>query len=258
MDTRTPMEVKELAKMIASLAYKCKTGIDRIFDDFLIYIIHGFSPGEKALENWKYEKEHITVFYQMYAEWVRIMKKQVYLSGWYDAFGELYMSCIAGNAKKQSNGQFFTPAHICDFMVAFCSAQDNSVAFCGDPACGSGRNLLAWHIKHLSSYLCAEDIDRTCCLMTVCNFLIHGCVGEVIWHDALSPDTYYDGWKVNETLPITGLPIVRRIAKEESIIWQNWQNQRYNANGCVITPVKKINIREKREEAKILQLNLFD
>lgn len=94
--------------------------------------------------------------------------------------------------------------------------------------------------------------------MTVCNFLIHGCVGEVIWHDALSPDTYYDGWKVNETLPITGLPIVRRITKEESIIWQNWQNQRNNAKGCVITPVKKINIREKRKEAKILQLNLFD
>lgn len=35
--------------------------------------------------------------------------------------------------------------------------------------------------------------------MTVCYFLIHGCVVEVIWHDALSPDTYYDGWKVNET-----------------------------------------------------------
>lgn len=173
-------------------------------------------------------------------------------------FGELYMSCIAGNARKQSNGQFFTPAHICDLMAELCGSQDNSVELCGDPACGSGRNLLAWHVKHLSSYLCAEDIDRTCCLMTVCNFLIHGCVGEVIWHDSLNPNTYYDGWKVNERLAIAGLPTIRRIAKEESVVWQAWQNQRRDAKGHVITPIKKINIRKKREEAKRLQLDLFD
>lgn len=143
-------------------------------------------------------------------------------------------------------------------MTELCGSQDNSVELCGDPACGSGRNLLAWHVKHLSSYLCAEDIDRTCCLMTVCNFLIHGCVGEVIWHDSLNPDTYYDGWKVNERLTIAGLPTIRRIAKEESVVWQAWQNQRRDAKGHVITPIKKINIRKKREEAKRLQLDLFD
>lgn len=103
-----------------------------------------------------------------------------------------------------------------------------------------------------------EDIDRTCCLMTVCNFLIHGCVGEVIWHDSLNPDTYYDGWKVNERLAITGLPTIRRIAKEESVVWRTWQNQRDDAKGHVITPIKKINIRKKREEAKRMQLDLFD
>lgn len=258
MNACTPMEVRELEKLIASLAYKCGTDVSRIFDDFLIYIIHGFSPGEKALENWKYEKEQVAMFYKMYTEWVLIMKRQVCLSGWYDAFGELYMSCIAGNARKQSNGQFFTPAHICDLMAELCGSQDNSVELCGDPACGSGRNLLAWHVKHLSSYLCAEDIDRTCCLMTVCNFLIDGCVGEVIWHDSLNPDTYYDGWKVNERLAITGLPTIRRIAKEESVVWRTWQNQRDDAKGHVITPLKKINIRKKREEARRMQLDLFD
>lgn len=166
------------------------------------------------------------------------------------------MSCVAGNTRKRSNGQFFTPPHICDLMVELCGSQDNSGELCSDPACGSGRNLLAWHAKHLNSYLCAEDMDRTCCFMTVCNFLIHGCVGEVIWHDSLCPDTFYDGWKVNEVLAVTGLPTIRRIAKEESIVWQNWQNQKNNVR--VIKPVKKNNIREKREEAKRLQLNLFD
>ena len=116
------------------------------------------------------------------------------------------------------------------------------------------------NIVHLYDRECSvhEDIDRTCCLMTVCNFLIHGCVGEVIWHDSLNPDTYYDGWKVNERLAITGLPTIRRIAKEESVVWRTWQNQRDDAKGHVITPIKKINIRKKREEAKRMQLDLFD
>lgn len=59
-----------------------------------------------------------------------------------------------------------------------------------------------------------------------------------------------------EVLAVTGLPTVRRITKEESIVWQNWQNQGNDVQ--VINPVKKNNIREKREEAKKLQLNLFD
>ena len=65
MNACTPMEVRELEKLIASLAYKCGTDVSRIFDDFLIYIIHGFSPGEKALENWKYEKVLVAMLYKL-------------------------------------------------------------------------------------------------------------------------------------------------------------------------------------------------
>lgn len=48
----------------------------------------------------------------------------------------------------------------------------------GDPTCGSGRLLLAYHARNPGNYLIGEDINRTCCLMTVCNMLIHGCVGK--------------------------------------------------------------------------------
>lgn len=258
MKTCVPTEIRSLERLITDLVYKCRAEISTIFDDFLVYVIHGFSPGEKNLENWKYGKEEAAMFYQMYVKWIQIMNVQVDALGWYDVLGELYMSCIAGNARKNSNGQFFTPCHICDFMAEVCDSPGKTGDICSDPACGSGRNLLAWHVKHLSTYLCAEDVDRTCCLMTVCNFIIHGCVGEVIWHDSLRPETFYDGWKVNEALAVTGLPTVRRIAKEESVVWQNWQSQRNDAKGDVITPIKKINISQKREEAKKLQLNLFD
>ena len=60
-----------------------------------------------------------------------------------------------------------------------------------------------------------EDISRTCCMMTVCNMLVHGCVGEVICHDSLQPKAFTDGWKVNQALPLTGIPSIRRMKEEE-------------------------------------------
>jgi len=84
----------------------------------------------------------------------------------------------------------------------------------GDPTCGSGR-LLAYHARNPGNYLIGEDINRTCCLMTVCNMLIHGCVGEVICHDSLNPGNFVDGWKVNPMLAWTGIPMIKRMSMEE-------------------------------------------
>lgn len=69
------------------------------------------------------------MFYQMYVKWIQIMNVQVDALGWYDVLGELYMSCIAGNARKNSNGQFFTPCHICDFMAEVCDSPGKRAIF---------------------------------------------------------------------------------------------------------------------------------
>ncbi|MCC8155494.1 MAG: hypothetical protein LIP01_15715 [Tannerellaceae bacterium] len=67
--------------------------------------------------------------------------------------------------------------------------------------------------------------------MTVANMIIHGGVGEVVWHDSLWPDSWYGGWKVNEYLnkplgPAFGIPHVRTIEKEQSYIWRSWEARR--------------------------------
>lgn len=114
------------------------------------------------------------------------------------------------------NGQFFTPPDICDLMVLCTDSGETATGkrIC-DPTCGSGRLLLAYHVRHLGNYLVAEDVNRTCCLMTVCNMLVHGCIGEVIHHDSLFPENFMDGWMVNHTLTQTGIPTIRRMSKEE-------------------------------------------
>lgn len=279
----SPKEVRELEKLINSFTYQHGLDVSQVFNDFLTYIIHYFTPNAKPLESWKYKKEQTTVFWEMLREWIKVMEKQLICNEWYDAFGDLYMTCVASKMKQQGTGQFFTPDGLCDMMADINTGKKLTGKLVGDPACGSGRTLLAWHVKNIGNYLCAEDIDRTCCMMTVCNFIIHGCVGEVIWHNSLDPGSFYSGWKVNERLnksPFSPIPLitVREITKEESATLRIWENIRleHEAKKNTSTPnpviednlskkVKTItlnpeNITKNRDNMpkKPIQLSLFD
>jgi len=98
----------------------------------------------------------------------------------------------------------------------------------------------------LSVLKSVEDIDRTCCLMTVCNFLTHGAVGEVVWHNSLDPGSWFGGWLVNRNLnnPLHkyyGCPHVETLQKEHSFIFQHWEAQKKEAERklpakCVFLP----------------------
>lgn len=143
------------------------------------------------------------------------MQRELQTREWFDAFGDLFMA-LSSRSGQQAHGQFFTPVHICDLMVQ-CTGTDEKTTGkrMNDPTCGSGRLLLAYHVRNLGNYLVAEDISRTCCLMTVCNMLIHGCVGEVIQHDSLLPEDFKDGWFVNPVLTTTGIPTIRKMSEDE-------------------------------------------
>lgn len=222
-----PAELRPLEKLLREFAYNSGLDIGQVFNDLLTFIIHGLSPGAPPLTSWRYTQEQNKVFYQMYVEWIGIMDRMTNRRGWYDAFGELYMAMVVSSAQASRSGQFFTPESICDLMRDITDVQsEKRGGIVGDPACGSGRTLLSLQAKHQGYYLIGEDIDKTCCKMAVCNFFIHGCVGEVIWHDALAPDSYFGGWKVNEHLYPHCQLGVRAIEKEESIAWQMWQQRK--------------------------------
>ena len=182
----TPQAIRPLEKTICDFAYSNGYDPISVFNDFL-----------------------------RYTGWIRLMQRELQSGGWFDAFGDLFMA-ISSKIGRQVNGQFFTPPDICDLMVLCTDSGETATGkrIC-DPTCGSGRLLLAYHVRHLGNYLVAEDVNRTCCLMTVCNMLVHGCIGEVIHHDSLFPENFMDGWMVNHTLTQTGIPTIRRMSKEE-------------------------------------------
>ena len=120
-----------------------------------------------------------------------------------------------------------------------------------DCAVGSGRTLLAFHIRHLGNYYVAEDIDPMCVRMTVCNFLLHGVEGEVICHDTLCcPDSCVFAYKVNEGLnnPLSQyyhVPNIQEIDFNQTILHR--QNEQR----------KIINIKKKMQESADKHLQVF-
>ena len=69
-----PIEVRELEKLINNFTYQNGFDVSQVFNDFLTYIIHYFTPDAKPLESWKYKPEQTSVFWDMFREWIKIME----------------------------------------------------------------------------------------------------------------------------------------------------------------------------------------
>lgn len=112
----TPQAIRLLEKMICDFAYSNGYDPISVFNDFLRYVIHGFSPGAPPLMDWKYKRQQNRHFMEMLTGWIRLMQRELQSGGWFDAFGDLFMA-ISSKIGRQVNGQFFTPPDICDLMV---------------------------------------------------------------------------------------------------------------------------------------------
>lgn len=198
----------------------CRFERTTMFERFLEFIIASFDISGRKLER-PFTKEESRICYSLMSEWLLIMKERTQTKEWYDILGEVYMRGIASGGKKSATCQFFTPMHICDFMSKITDPGENGGESVMDSCCGSGRMLLAAHSNHPGNYCCGQDLDRLCCLMAVCNFLVHGINGEVVWGNSLDPNDYREGWRINETLGYTGIPTVTKMERHESRIYRS-------------------------------------
>lgn len=247
--------MKEFLKQFRAFVTKYGFEVSRVFDDFLQYVIwvHTLPEYGKKIDGWSYTAEQSKEMFDLYQTLIIDLKPEINRRGWFDAFGYIYEDMIAGKFRRNNSGQFFTPPSICNLMTEINAPKDIQVVgkIISDPTCGSGRNLLAFHAVHIGNRYIAEDIDKTCCLMTVCNFILHGVEGEVIWHDSLQPETFYGGWRTNEQLnqfdaKYNGIPHVREIAYEDSLLKR--QNDKR---------IEVVRIKSKLEDAYEKQLAML-
>ena len=127
-----------------------------------------------------------------------------------DILGEFFMN----NITRGANGQYFTPMPICEMMAQMQfenTSEDGKRVL--DPACGSGRMLLAYAKLNHRNYFFGADNTNTCAKMATINFFLNGLKGEVAWMNSLSME-WYGGWQINTN----GIGIIP-IEKEESTIW---------------------------------------
>lgn len=217
--------MKELLRILETFVNRRGKDISQVFDDFLQYIIgfHTLPEFAKPIDGWasKYTKEDNKEFWNMYQALILAMQEELRHREWFDPFGVIYEDLVAGKFRRGNKGQFFTPPDLCNLMTEI-TLQGNKYTGkrVNDCACGSGRTLLSFQAANPGNYLIGEDVDRTCCLMTTCNFILHGVVGEVIWRNTITAQTY-GAWRTNEQLNIlgakyNGLPHVREIPVGEA------------------------------------------
>lgn len=223
-----PSELKTFHQMITNISY----GLDdsSVFDDFLSFIINAFSFDCPWEPRYKYKEPH-KQFMQLFGELLKVMQEKIKDEGtWYDPFGDYYEKAISSHSRRAASGQFFNSPCIVDLMTLITTPNPKELIGKGinmtDPACGSGRNLLSFHVKAPGNYLFGEDIDRTCAMMATCNMLLHGGVGQIVWHDTLNPESYYGGWAINLDLQKTGIPRIWKLEQKDSFVYQYWQRQK--------------------------------
>lgn len=190
-----------------------------MFDDWLEYIIRAHTVGKPPELSTSYSKDEITIMWNMYAEMIRVLNlKLTNGKDWFDFPGTYYEPCVSTPYQREKAGQFFTPPDICDLLTAINlpSTGEGHHYKINDPTAGSGRCLLSAHVHMPGSLMVAEDLDHTCVLMTVVNFLVHGVDGLVIWHNTITQD-FIAAWRVNEFLSKKRLavPHCQMLSEEE-------------------------------------------
>ena len=225
------IDVNVLVRDMESFTYRNGYEISKVFDDFLRYVIHGFSlPSEEGLKDWNYKKEDNAWFYSFIGKVAKAMQAEINKRGWYDALGSLYEAVIASKSRRSNSGQFFTPIDLCDLMteLTYAGGVKSANQLIGDPTCGSGRTLLSFNAKFPDNYYIAEDVDGTCVRMTIVNMLFHGMRGEVVWHDSLNIEPVWGVWRVNPQIKnifseYHNIPHIQPIAWEDS-----WLKRHYD------------------------------
>jgi type I restriction enzyme M protein len=193
----------------------------QVWDDFLSLSVAGLAYGEeqetinKILGNYT-EKER-PIVWQLFVDMMGVYKEIRIKSSWQDPLGDYY-EVLSSKGDKQSFGQFFTANCVSDMMamITVAGAQPVGKTFF-DPACGSGRLLLAINARYPENFVFGCDLDRTCVKMTALNLCLQGARGEVCWKDALDDNDHRQVYLINP--PLCPLPTIVEIPVEKSYIY---------------------------------------
>jgi len=188
----------------------------RSFEDWLALAVNAFLRDEEAYMKImaRYgprdapmgQKDHpADHFAKALGEWMGAMQVQPA-----DYLGRVYEEqAIASNY----SGQFFTPEHLAEATAALSMPDElPDEALVSDPACGSGRMLIAGIRRNRFASFLGTDTDLTCVHMATLNCLVRNANTWIIHGNSLSLEAW-GGYHVRRT-PFGGE--LFRLAKDQA------------------------------------------
>lgn len=212
------------------LQFEHKYDLREVFDDFLTLALCALSINPLTRKSFdedlyldlisQYEQDDMRhVFPKAFAQLIHEMEERNGSSQGNDIVGDFYQEHLY----RKGGSQYFTPWNVCEMMAKLSYAEETEKALnILDPACGSGRMLLAsaYELGNQHHYY-GIDIKATCVKMTAINLFLNGIFkGEVLCADALVPDDFVFSYMFSMA-PIG----VRRITeRQNSMLWHLHKN----------------------------------
>lgn len=261
-------EVLYQSKFVESLLkIGYRFSLPHVFDDFLTMAIAACTQNPQTKISY-YEDEYLATvakykdselsheFAKAFSYLVLAMEERVQSSSGHDVLGEFYELHISHG----KNGEFFTPAPVCYFMASTLNlpTRDEKTGEYKrlrilDPACGSGRMLLAAHKMHDGNHeYYGIDINRTCVKMAALNLFLNGMWhSEVMCANALILDDFVIAYRIS----LFPFGIFKIEEKEKSLLWQ--LHQQSFAKKEIVEPGHKHEPFKQIPSIDSTQLDLF-
>lgn len=192
-----------------------------VFDSMLDYylLFHRYYPTAEKLEEVRHQalscpdKVSILGFFQEIAD--------LQPEGFGDPLGEFYMQHLANSRI----GQYFTPEPLTKVLaqktIGTKSKAGQKVL---DPACGTGRTLLAAASINRHMYFYGADLDATCCKMALSNMMMNSLTGEIAHMNSITNE-FFRGYQCRTKL-VSGFYypyFIEFTEPEKSRIWLHAQ-----------------------------------
>lgn len=187
-------ESAELLKTLDEAARRSGVSRGQAFEDFLHMAVCSLSGGRMEEEYLKVVKKHsegkpgrrgCDSIAELFGRAVAAMEET--RGEMKDILGDLFQGAITyGEA-----GQFFSPPPICRLMANMTIVdmpdedKQQKKTVC-DPACGSGRMLLAVAETQPHWLFVGQDVDLRCVRLTAINLALRNLYGYVVWGNSLA------------------------------------------------------------------------
>lgn len=178
-------ESREVWKLLETASARSHHNTRQVFEDFLEMAVCSLAGGTMEAEYMEIVpryaegqkgKRAIDAIPEAFGALVNAMEETRK-----DILGDLFQ----GGITFGEHGQFFTPESICKMMAQMNIDASMTGKRIFNPACGSGRTLLAASDINRDNEFYGQDIDIRCVRMTAINLALRNLYGCVIWGNSL-------------------------------------------------------------------------